>query len=62
MMAANPNAYFVFHLSEPDDASPKPGPEWPPAEPTPIPPAAGPVPTVSTVTGVHFQFFSLMLN
>ena len=61
-MGAIPNAYFVFQLSAPDDPAPNPGPEWPPVEPSPIPPITDPVPTVPPVTGVTFQWYSYMLN
>jgi hypothetical protein len=61
-MPVNTSSYFVFHIVSLNDPSPKPGPEWPPVEPTPIPPTTDPVPTVPPVTGVHFSFYSFMLN
>ena len=61
-MAGKSGSYFVFRLAKSKDTSPKPGPEWPPVEPTPIPPVTDPVPTVPPVIAVHFQFYSFMLN
>jgi len=55
-------SYFVFHLDPIQNSSPKPGPEWPPVEPAPVPPTTDPVPTVPPVTGVHFPFYSFLLN
>jgi hypothetical protein len=61
-MSANTNSYFTFHITAAEDELPKPGPEWPPVEPSPIPPTTDPVPTVPPVTGVHFQYNSFVLN
>jgi hypothetical protein len=61
-MSANTPSYFVFHLATTQDDSPTPGPEWPPVEPSPIPPVTDPVPTVPPINGFHFQFDSFMLN
>jgi hypothetical protein len=66
-MSANDHSYFVFSVMLhdnplPDGPLPKPGPEWPPVEPAPTPPTTDPVPTVPPVTGIHFQFYSYMLN
>jgi len=60
MMSAT--SYFVFHLGRIENSSPKPGPEWPPVEPTPLPPTTDPVPTVPPVISCHFLFYSFLLN
>jgi len=61
-MSTNPSSFFVFHITAPGHLSPKPPPEWPPVEPSPVPPTTDPVPSVPPVTGVHFEFYSFMLN
>jgi hypothetical protein len=61
-MSANTTSYFAFHIAAAGDDSPKPGPEWPPIEPSPIPPTTDPFPTVPPVTGAHFQLYFFMLN
>jgi hypothetical protein len=59
-MSVNRDSYFVLHLNEPGDPSPKPRPEWPPVEPAPIPPVTDPVPSVPPVTGYFFN--SILLS
>jgi hypothetical protein len=61
-MSVNPASYFIFHLPVSETEIPGPGPEWPPVEPSPIPPTTDPVPTVPPVNGLHFQFHAFMLN
>ena len=61
-MSAIPNSFFVFHIDVREMSAPKPAPEWPPVEPAPVPPTTDPVPVVPPVTGVHFEFYSFMLN
>jgi hypothetical protein len=53
-MSAKTVSYFVLHMNEPGDPSPKPRPEWPPVEPAPMPPTTDPVPTVPPVTSQQF--------
>jgi hypothetical protein len=61
-MTANAISFFVFHMASAQGSSPKPAPEWPPTEPSPIPPVTDPQPTVPPVVGLHFEFYSHMLN
>jgi hypothetical protein len=61
-MAANAISFFVCHVASDQENNPKPAPEWPPTEPSPIPPVTDPQPTVPPVVGLHFEFYSYMLN
>jgi hypothetical protein len=61
-MAANGTSFFVFHIVCEDQDNPKPAPEWPATDPSPIPPVTAPTPTVPPVNGLHFEFYSHMLN
>ncbi|HEY4935381.1 MAG TPA: hypothetical protein VII44_02310 [Puia sp.] len=61
-MSANTSSYFVFRLAGLGATSPKPKPEWPPVEPTPMPPETDPIPSVPPVIAMHFQYYSFKLN